>query len=55
VHDVAGRHVARLFKGRLEAGAHEYTFESREQSAGIYFYTLRTARGTLSRSMILVR
>ncbi len=60
VFDLAGRRVATLHQGHLEAGEHQLTWNGTTdggQSApsGQYTYTLRTAAGVTSRSMVLVK
>ena len=60
VYDVAGRLVAQLFSGQLEAGPHETVWNGRTSTgaaaaAGIYRYALKTSAGQVSRSMLLAR
>lgn len=60
VYDVAGRRVATLLRDRLEAGAHDVTWNGRTDRgamapAGSYRYVLRTDGGTQSRSMVLLK
>jgi hypothetical protein len=60
VFDLAGRKVATLFQGELEAGDHHVTWAGKTDqglnaATGQYYYVLATATGQLSRSMILVK
>ncbi|MFN8177263.1 MAG: FlgD immunoglobulin-like domain containing protein [bacterium] len=60
VYDAAGRLVETLVDGTLAAGAHSAEWTARTASgqllpAGAYFYRLETPRGSLSRSLILIR
>ncbi len=60
VYDVAGRRVAVLHSGLLDAGEHHVTWNGRTDSgapaaAGRYSYVLRTAEGQVARSMVLVK
>lgn len=55
VFDVQGRLVQTLVDGNQPAGAHTVTFEARDLPSGTYIYNLTTAKGTLTRKMILVK
>ena len=60
VYDAAGRLVETLLDGDLAAGPHSVEWTARGASghilpAGTYFYRLETSRGSLSRSLILIR
>jgi hypothetical protein len=60
VFDVAGRRVATLYQGHLEAGDHQLTWNGTTDGgqpapSGQYRYTLKTATGLVSRSMVLVK
>jgi flagellar hook assembly protein FlgD len=55
VYDVLGREVVTLVDTRLAAGWHEARFDASILSSGLYVYRLMTERGTLSRTMHLVR
>jgi len=60
VYDVAGRRVAELAHGVLEAGAHRLVWDGRADRrgpapAGVYFVKVRTAGGDLSRKVVVVR
>lgn len=53
VVDLLGRTVATLVEGRMEAGAHEVSFDAGGLSSGIYLARLRTGSGTITRKMVL--
>jgi hypothetical protein len=60
VFDVAGRHVATLFRGAAEAGPHVASWDGRLEDgpsapAGVYRAVLRTARARVTRSVVLAR
>ena len=55
VHDVAGRHVAALLDGPLEAGEHRHTWGAQGLPSGVYYYTLRVGAETAARKMIHLR
>jgi hypothetical protein len=53
VFDVLGRTVAVLIDGVLDGGNHAITLDGSRLSSGTYFYQLRTAGATLTRSLVL--
>ncbi len=60
VFDLAGRHVATLFRGTAEPGTHVAGWDGRIEGgglapAGVYRCVLSTAAGSRSRSLVLVR
>lgn len=60
VYNLAGRRVATLLSGELEAGPHSVTWNGRTAdgslaAAGMYWYVVRTGDGQESRSMVLVK
>jgi len=60
VYDLAGRRVATLRHGELDAGEHHVIWDGRTDrgaaaAAGQYRYVLRTAAGQVSRSMTLLK
>jgi hypothetical protein len=60
VYDVAGRRVATLLQGNVEAGDHDVTWNGRAAdgspaAAGQYWCVLKTAAGRVSRGMALVK
>jgi hypothetical protein len=61
LYDVAGRRVARLVDGELPAGAHQATWDGKDDSgravpAGVYFYDLaQGGQRTAKRMVVLAR
>ena len=62
VYDILGRNIATLSSQLLSAGNHQYTFDGRNYSSGIYLYVLQTYEpGTakklfsLTKKMILLK
>ena len=55
VYNMLGQKVAQLVEGVQSAGVHEITFASKQLASGIYFYSLRTSSGVLTKAMILAR
>lgn len=55
VYDVAGRMVADLFQGHLEAGAHQFEFSGANLPAGVYVYRAVVAGNTMTGKALLVK
>jgi FtsP/CotA-like multicopper oxidase with cupredoxin domain len=55
VFDVAGRRVARLVDGHMEAGLQEVSFEASRLPSGMYFSRLKAGGRTATRKMLLVK
>lgn len=60
IYDLAGRKVATLLRGGLDAGTHEADWSGRTDAgvpaaAGQYRYVLKTATGSVSRGMVLLK
>ena len=62
VFDVAGREVAELVNGELQAGVYEYEFDGAGLSSGVYFYRiavhsdkLQSGEFSETRRMVLVK
>ncbi len=60
IFDVRGGHVATLFDGNLPSGRHWLEWLGRDErgaavASGMYFYTLTTDGGTLSRKMLVLK
>ena len=60
IFDVRGAHVATLFDGNLSPGRHSLEWLGRDErgeavASGMYFYTLTTDGGTLSRKMLVLK
>jgi hypothetical protein len=54
VFDRNGREVAKLQKGKLSAGTHQYTFEGSELSSGVYFCRLVSDGITAARRKVVL-
>ena len=55
VYNMLGQKVAQLVDGVQSAGVHEITFAPKQLASGIYFYSLRSSTGVLTKAMILAR
>jgi len=59
IYDLAGRRIANLLQGSLDAGPHAVTWNGRTSrgvaaAAGVYQYVVTTSTGRQSRSMLLL-
>lgn len=55
VHDLAGRTVATLVDGLVEAGLHSITFDGSQLASGVYLYTFQSGAFIQSQKMVLVK
>ena len=60
IFDVTGKLIRKLIDNRMNAGSHELFWDGKNANgknvnSGIYFYSLRTAKVTLSKKMTLLR
>jgi hypothetical protein len=55
VYDLLGREVAVLLNENMPPGVHAVAFSAESLPSGVYYYTLRTPGGALTRSMCLIR
>lgn len=55
VFDIAGREIAQLVNGQLNAGTYNVDFDASHLASGTYFYKLETAGFTDIKKMILVK
>lgn len=55
IFDINGRVVMTILNDHLTAGYHEYQFEARDLSSGIYFYRLRTPEYQEIKKMVLMK
>jgi len=60
VHDLAGRHIARLLDGRFPPGTRQVVWDGstpdgRRASSGLYFLRLRAGETTLTRPFLRIR
>ncbi len=55
VHDLFHRPVATLFQGPAEKGLHTISFDASAIPSGVYFYSLMTTEGAITRKMLLAK
>lgn len=55
VYDMAGRQVAELVNGVMQAGRHEITFRADNLASGVYFYRFITDTRVFTKKMTLVK
>jgi len=54
-YDIAGREIAVIASGRMEAGPHEIAWNASGLTSGVYFYLLRAEGRMVSRKAVLLR
>jgi hypothetical protein len=55
IYDVNGREISELVNKNLSQGEYEATFDARNVSSGVYFYTLRTGKFIETKVMSLIK
>ncbi len=55
VYNSAGLEVATLVNGNIQSGIHNISFDSRNLSSGVYFYTLSTSDFRETKKMVLLK
>jgi hypothetical protein len=55
IYDMAGKEVAQLVNGNMNAGSHEFNFDAKGLSSGVYFYTLQSGDFVETKKMNLVK
>ncbi len=55
VYDIRGSLVQTLVNGELSAGTHSIRFNGESLASGVYFYTIRTAHGSITQKMLLAK
>ena len=53
--DVNGKPVQQIIKGILQEGDHQVVINTASLTAGVYYYTLQTSAGKLTRKMVVVK
>lgn len=53
IHDITGKLVKRIDEGQKFSGKHFITLNSSDLKKGVYFYTLTTGEGSLTKKMII--
>ncbi len=54
-YDIAGREVAVIRSGTMDAGTHEIAWNASDLASGVYFYVLRAEGKMVSRKAVLLR
>lgn len=55
LYDINGRSVQHILHGITSAGNHQVNINTSSLGAGVYYYTLQTSSGKLTRKMIVVK
>lgn len=55
IHDLAGRQIAELFNGQIEAGRHAAVWNAEASAAGVYFVKINAGGTILSEKLLLVK
>ena len=55
IYDMAGKEVAQLVNGNMNAGTHEFNFDASGLSSGVYFYTLQSGEFMETKKMNLIK
>jgi hypothetical protein len=55
VYDISGAKIASLVNRNLEAGSHQVNWDANTVSSGVYYYTLKTNDGEVTKKMTLLK
>lgn len=55
VYDLAGREVANLYEGQMNAGMHEVTWNASQQASGVYFVRMQAGSAISMRRIVLMK
>jgi hypothetical protein len=55
IHDITGKLVKHIDEGQMASGKHTITLNSTDLTKGVYFYTLKTEAGSLTKRMIITQ
>lgn len=55
VYNSLGQKVETIHSGKLNNGTHQFTFNANTLSSGLYYYTLTTDKGFMTRKMLLLK
>jgi len=55
LYDMSGKPVRNLMEGQIPAGSHQVTLSTIGLNPGVYYYTLQTDSGKITRKMVVVR
>lgn len=53
--DILGNDIATIAEGFYEGGSHSVSFRAGELAGGVYFYTLASQNGSLTRKMLIIK
>lgn len=55
IYDLTGKNIATLVNNELQTGNHIYTWDAKSSPAGIYFYSVKTAKQQFTKKLILTK
>jgi hypothetical protein len=55
IYNLEGQEILKLYKGKISAGVHSFSFDGGELPSGIYIYKITTPGYTQSKKMILAK
>ena len=55
IYDLLGRRVRTLIDGKKHAGYHQVTWNSKDQSSGLYFYRIQAGNYSKTMKMMLLK
>ena len=55
INDISGRLIEAVFKGHLEAGYHQYTWNAKTHSSGVYLIQISYDKQILKKKIILMK
>lgn len=55
IYDLTGKNIATLVNNELQSGNHIYTWDAKSSPAGIYFYSVKTAKQQFTKKLILTK
>ena len=55
IYDISGRLIETIFKGYVEAGYHQYTWNAKTHSSGVYLIQINYGKQILKKKIILMK
>lgn len=55
IYDLLGREATTLVHGRMDAGAHQVSFDASKLASGTYFYSIQAENFTATKKMVLLK
>ena len=55
VYNIIGQKITEIFKGKMDEGYHEITFNASRLSSGVYFYKIESENFNSIKKMILMK